>query len=107
MIVDKYSDMERIYQEWDRALSANDMDASLALYAPDASIESPLIPYLTNSESGVITGHDAIRKLLETVAERKPPIRKFYRKGFLTDGITLMFEYPRQTPHGEQMDFME
>jgi hypothetical protein len=45
--------------------------------------------------------------LIEKVAERKPFIRKHFKQNFFTDGKTLIFEYPRQTPDGEQMDFME
>jgi hypothetical protein len=34
-------------------------------------------------------------------------LRTYYRSGFLTDGNrTMIFEYPRKTPHGEQMDFV-
>lgn len=41
------------------------------------------------------------------LAERKPSIRKHFKQNFFTDGKTLIFEYPRQTPDGEQMDFVE
>ena len=61
---------ERIYHDWDKALSEDDDDAQ--------------------------------------VAARKPPLRTHYRTGFLTDGNrTMIFEYPRATPDGEQMDFVE
>jgi SnoaL-like domain len=46
----------------------------LALYAPDAVIESPLIPYLMGLERA-ITGHAEIRAFWEKLAERKPPVR--------------------------------
>ena len=98
---------EHIYCEWDRALSENDTEALLALYAPDATLESPLIPYLLNCEIGICKGREALRILIQKVAERKPPLRKYYRKRFFTDGDTLMWEYPRSTPTGEQMDFVE
>lgn len=35
--------MERIYREWDEAMGARDVGAALELYAPDATIESPLV----------------------------------------------------------------
>jgi ketosteroid isomerase-like protein len=38
--------VERIYHDWDKALSENDVEGLLAIYAPDATIESPLIPHL-------------------------------------------------------------
>ena len=99
--------VERIYYEWDKALSNNDAQALLALYAPDATLESPLIPHLMNTESGVSHGHDQLRSLFEKVAELKPKVRQYFRTGYLTDGKKLIFEYPRSGPEGEQMDFVE
>ncbi len=49
-----------------------------------------------------------MRPLLEQVAARKPPLRTYFRTGFLTDGErTIISEYPRVTPEGELMDFVE
>ena len=99
---------ERIYHDWDKALSNEDVEGLLALYAPDAVLESPAVPLTTDAETGVCHGHDELRPLLEAVAARKPPLRTHYRTGFLTDGErTMIFEYPRATPNGEQMDFVE
>ena len=99
---------ERIYHDWDKALSDDDVEALLALYAPDAVLESPAVPLTMGTESGVCRGHDELRPLLERVAARKPPLRTYYRTGYLTDGErTMIFEYPRATPQGEQMDFVE
>lgn len=44
------SPAERMYHAWDEALSRNDAAALTALYAPDAVIESPLIPHLMGIE---------------------------------------------------------
>lgn len=98
---------EKIYKSWDRAWANNDVDALLALYADNAIIESPLIPYLLGKESGICNGKNEFRKLLIIAADRKPINRKHYRKNFFTDGKTLMWEYPRSTHDGEQMDFVE
>lgn len=98
---------ERIYHEWDAALANNDIEALLSLYAPDAIIESPLIPHLLKTENGICKGQNELRNLLEKVAQRKPVSRKYFKQNFFTDGKTLIFEYPRQTPEGEQMDFVE
>jgi ketosteroid isomerase-like protein len=100
-------DVERVYQEWDAALARNDGSALLQLYAPDAILESPLIPHLLRKREGVCRGHDEIKQLFDLLAERKPPVRQFYRTGFLTDGRKLVWEYPHETPDGEQMDFVE
>jgi hypothetical protein len=60
------------------------------------------------TETGVCRGHDKVRPSLEQVAARKPPLRTYFRTGFLTDGErTIIFECPRVTPEGEQMDFVE
>jgi ketosteroid isomerase-like protein len=99
--------VERVYFAWDDALSRNDKAALLALYAADAVIESPLIPHVLKSERGIVHGEAEIRALLDEVAARKPPARQFHRTGYLTDGTRLIWEYPRETPDGEQMDFVE
>lgn len=101
------SPVEKIYHEWDKALSNNDAQALLALYAPDATLESPVIPHLMGTENGVLRGHEQLRPLFEKVAERKPKVRQYFRTGYLTDGKKLMFEYPGSGPEGEQMDFVE
>jgi len=102
-----YPEIERIYREWDEALSKNDPDALLSLYAPDAILESPLVSHLLKRESGVCHGHEELRKLFEILSGRKPKVRQFYRTGYFTDGRKVMWEYPHTTPSGEQMDFVE
>jgi ketosteroid isomerase-like protein len=99
---------ERIYRDWSEALSKDDVEALLALYAPDAVLESPVVPLVLGTESGVCRGRDELRVLLERVAPRRPPLCTHYHTGFLTDGKrTMTFEYPRETPDGEQMEFVE
>jgi len=102
-----HADVDKIYHQWDDALSRNDMDALLALYTPDAVLESPLIPHLLKVERGVCRGHEDLRRLFEVLAQRKPSVRRFYRSTYFTDGHMLMWEYPRETPDGDQMDFVE
>jgi hypothetical protein len=98
---------ERIYTLWDEALGAKDDDAAVALYAPDVVLESPLVRHLTDSAEGVVRGRDNLRDFVRTVFARTPPTRRRYRKGFFTDGQTIVWEYPRETPDGDQMDFVE
>jgi hypothetical protein len=101
------SPVEQIYFEWNKALSRNDANGLLALYAPDAVIESPLIPHLLGKEEGVCRGREEMRPFFEALAVRKPPVRQYYRTGYLTDGKRLIWEYPRAAPNAEQMDFVE
>src|ERR1700741_546187 len=93
--------VERIYFAWNDALSRNDAVALLACYAPDAVLESPLIPHLLDVERGVLRGHAELRPLFDLLAERKPKVRQYYRSGYLTDGKRLIFEYPRDAGQGE------
>src|SRR5262245_22866246 len=99
--------IEWVYREWDRAWANDDLDAIIALYAPDATLESPLVAYLLGTTNGVLKGREEIRKLLHRAAPRKPGKRTFYRRGYFTDGRFLVWDYPRATPDGEQMDFFE
>jgi SnoaL-like protein len=98
---------ERIYHEWDSALGEKDVEAAVALYAPDCRLESPLVRHLLKSEEGVVVGREKLRDFIRIVFDRTPPVRERYREGFFTDGRKLMWEYPRQKPDGEQMDFVE
>jgi hypothetical protein len=98
---------ERIYQLWDAALGAKDIDAAVALYAEDTQLESPLVRHLLGSERGIIEGRDRLREFVRVVFEQTPPSRRRHRSGLFTDGRKLIWEYPRATPDGDQMDFVE
>ena len=53
---------EHMYKAWDEALGAKDLEAALALYTADASIESPLVVQLLAVERGICQGHDQLRR---------------------------------------------
>src|ERR1700742_2016622 len=97
-------DIERIYRAWDEALGKKDLEASLSLYAVDASIESPLVQHLLRQGSGIVQGKDNLRKFITRVFETTPPQRKRFKQGFFTDGRVVTWEYPRVSPDGDQMD---
>jgi hypothetical protein len=98
---------ERIYRAWDEALGKKDLEGALALYAPDATLESPLVRHLLGVDAGIRKGQAELRSFIELVFTRTPPARQRYRSNFFTDGRKLMWEYPRAAPDGEQMDFTE
>ncbi len=101
-------DIETLHNRWNDALQRKDVDAATALYAPDTVLESPLVRHiLKSSAEGVVRGRENLRAFLREVFARTPTSRHVYRTGFFTDGRTVMWEYPRQTPDGEQMDFVE
>ena len=99
--------VERVYKLWDEALGAKDVEAAAALYAPDTVLESPLVRHVLKSDRGVIEGRENLRSFLRLVFERTPRSRRRYRTGLFTDGRKLIWEYPRETPDGDQMDFVE
>jgi hypothetical protein len=99
--------IERVFTEWDDALGAKDVDAAIALYQPDATLESPLLCHLLGTKEGVVRGREDLRRFVSKVFAHQPAKRRRYRAGFLTDGSRLVWEYPRQSPDGEQMDIVE
>jgi len=100
-------DAERIYELWDDALGRNDLEASLALYADDASIESPLVRHLMKTKEGIVRGKDELRRFITGVFQTNPPQRKRFRTGFFSDDRIIMWEYPRASPQGDQMELVE
>ncbi|MGW4774272.1 nuclear transport factor 2 family protein [Nocardia sp. NPDC004278] len=99
--------IEHIVTAWDEALGAKDLDAAMALYQPDATLESPLVRHLLGTEEGVVRGRDNLRQFVDKVFAHQPAERRRYRVGFLTDGGRLTWEYPRESPDGDQMDIVE
>ena len=98
---------ERIYQAWAHAYATKDLEAVLALYAPDAVLESPLVNTLLKTDLGVIEGRENLRPFVEIIIRRTPPLVDRYRQSFFTDGKTLIWEYPRNTPSGQKADMAE
>ncbi|WP_291695895.1 nuclear transport factor 2 family protein [Bradyrhizobium sp.] len=101
------NESERIYQLWDEALGKKDLEASLALYAEDASIESPLVRHLMNTGEGIMQGKENLRRFIAKVFQTNPAQRKRFKQGFFSDGRVVTWEYPRSSPDGEQMDLVE
>ena len=101
------AEAERIHHAWNDALATRDADAITALYAEDATIESPLVRYLLGTDEGVCAGREAIRAFIPLVFKHQPKERRTHRNPVYTDGHTMMWEYPRATPEGDQMDFAE
>ncbi len=79
----------------------------MALYHPDATLESPLVCHLLGTHEGVVHGREALRRFVQQVFAHQPPQRRRFRTGFLTDGARVTWEYPRESPDGDQMDIVE
>jgi ketosteroid isomerase-like protein len=99
--------IEHIFTAWDDALGARDLDAAMMLYQPDATLESPLVCHLLGTEEGIVRGRDELRRFVEQVFANQPAKRRRYRHDHLSDGSRITWEYPRESPDGDQMDVVE
>jgi SnoaL-like domain len=81
-----------------------DLDASMALYQPDATLESPLVRHLAGINKGIGRGREDLREFVTKVLANEPPQRQRFRTGFLSDGSHVTWEYSRQTSEEQQMD---
>jgi predicted SnoaL-like aldol condensation-catalyzing enzyme len=79
----------------------------MALYQPDATLESSLVRHLLGTEEGIVRGRDKLRSFVTQVFAEEPPQRQRFRTGFLSDGSRVTWEYPRQAHGAEQMDIVE
>jgi hypothetical protein len=99
-----------IHQEWHRAASTRDTLALFALYADDAILESPLVPVVLDGKSdGVLRGKGEIGRVLTAGAHSRPiDLVRWYRSDtYFSAGGTLIWEYPRVTPEGDQVEIVE
>lgn len=103
------ADCARIFDEWQARARAGDVEGTLALYAEDAVLESPLVPAITGMERGVLRGHGEIRPFFEQGTRRRPnALVRWYRSGdYLCANGMLVWEYPREAQDGDQVDIVE
>jgi ketosteroid isomerase-like protein len=86
--------------EWDQALAAGDVDAAVALYAPDAT----LVSHLLGINEGVVSGHENLRRFLEALFEHGPPVRPPVRARHASDGTHVT---TTDADHAEFVEVME
>jgi steroid Delta-isomerase len=99
-----------VYEQWHRSVTNRDLDGLISLYAEDAILETPLIvATLPERGNGILTGKRDIRAFFEAGFRKAPGgLGRWYRTGlFFSDGKQLVWEYPRQTPQGDQTDLVE
>jgi steroid Delta-isomerase len=87
-----------------------DLPALLGLYADDATFESPLVPAVQNDKSdGVLRGKAEFAHFLEVGARSRPiDLVRWYRSDtYFSGGPPLIWEYPRMTPDGDQVEIVE
>jgi ketosteroid isomerase-like protein len=103
---ERTAQIEAVLHAWEKALAAHDLEGLLACYAANATLESPVVAHITGGD-GRLQGHGELRPFFAELVARTPELRTFYRTGFFTDGRRATWEYPRASPDGEQMDFVE
>ena len=82
-----------MHDEWDRRTRAHDIDGLVELYLPDATLESPLVPRILDQVSGVLHGHDELRRFFTRGTEGRPDdLVRWYRTGdFMFNGHSLIW----------------
>ena len=103
------TDFERIYTQWHEYARTRNTEALISLYADDAQFESPLVPVIMQQDSGTLHGREAILAFLQEGTRRRPnELVRWYRTGqYFVAGDTLVWEYPRHTSEGNQVDILE
>ncbi|QCP49183.1 nuclear transport factor 2 family protein [Trinickia violacea] len=104
------SEILHIYEAWHRSVTNRDLDGLVSLYAENAILETPLIvATLPEHGDGMLVGKQAIREFFAAGLRQLPSnLGRWYRTGvFFANGKQLVWEYPRQTPEGDQVDLVE
>ena len=104
------ADCVRIYEQWHEYTRARQAEKLIDLYADDAIVETPLVSaILDHKTEGVLRGRAEIKHFFDEGLRRRPDdLLRWYRTGlFFTNGKVLTWEYPRATPHGDQIDLVE
>jgi hypothetical protein len=98
-----------VFVEYDRRAKAMDTAGLLELYTDDATLETPLMPRLSNEPGRAFRGRTELDHFFEEGGRRRRNDRvRWYRNcHYLFDGHTLMWEYLRATPEGDQVDIAE
>ena len=97
-----------VFEQWHQTVLRRDADALARLYAEDATFESPAVWTLTGGETAILRGRQAVHDYFEGFFQKLGDKVKWHRSGlYFFDGKALAWEYPRETPAGEQTDLVE
>jgi ketosteroid isomerase-like protein len=96
---------EEVSEAFDAAWAKGDVDAFVGLFAPDATIEGPLVSRLVRTREGVCRGRDEIRAFVHEAMARgagwgrhEPPVVR---------GGTIFVEYRGVFDGDEQLDYVD
>jgi steroid delta-isomerase len=106
--------MTHIWERWHSAVKTRDLEALMSIYAEDAVLETPaILAVYKDQEEGILRGRKQIEVFFGTSLTRAQAAHSsdfglWWRTGqYYSDGALLMWEYPRTTPHGDQLDLVE
>ena len=102
--------IRHIYDRWQDTIVRKDVDGLIALYAEDAVFETPaILVTLKDRKEGILRGRSEIRPFFEAGFRKLGnELSRWYRTGlFFSNGRQLTWEYPRETPQGDQVDLVE
>ncbi|MCC4596248.1 nuclear transport factor 2 family protein [Xanthomonas campestris pv. phormiicola] len=103
-------DARRIFEQWHKSVVERNLDALMALYAEDAMLETPLA-YVVSAErqDGRLQGRETIRTFFAaSFAQPENGLGRWYRSGRChASHRQVVWEYPRETPDGDQVDLVE
>jgi ketosteroid isomerase-like protein len=83
--------VEQIFRAFDDAAARSDVEAALALFAEDATLESPAVQRLLKRKRGVCRGHQQLREFLHVMLRRKLPWGRHERP--IVRGNTVALEF--------------
>ncbi len=102
--------IRHIYDRWQETIVRKDLDGLIALYAEDAIFETPaILVTLADRKEGILRGRSEIRPFFEAGFRKLGnELGRWYRTGlFFSNGRQLIWEYPRETPKGDQVNLVE
>ena len=101
--------IRHVYEEWHQAIINRDLDRLTDLYGADSTFESPAVYALNGKSDGVLHGPSEIRSFFGIFFRKlDKDVAQWFRSGeFFSNGELLIWEYPRETPCGDQTDLVE
>jgi steroid Delta-isomerase len=102
--------VRRVWEEWHAGVNGHDIPRVIALYAENATLESPaILAIYPHMEVGILKGRSQIETFFDkTLGALSKEFRELYRGDlYLATEKLLTWEYPRKTPAGEQVDLVE
>jgi len=92
--------VEQLLSDLEAAFSRNDVEAIVALFAPDATIESYLVSRIFNRTDGVCRGRAEIRELVLALSKRGRPWGRHDPP--IIQGNTVAIEYKSASSDAEK-----